>query len=216
MNLQEYRFIDLSLPYDDAMPGYSFESASTVAKDGWNSRNLHFYSHAGTHMDAPHHFEAGPGTIDQYTPEQLIGRAHIADIPVSGSQRLLKPSDLGALEHDFPAGESLLLRTGWSRHLNLASYRNELPRVSKSLARWCAEKRVKMLGVEPPSVADVNNLEEVTEIHLLLLRGGVIIIEGLTNLEQIRKETVLLLAFPLKLTGGDGSPARVIALESRD
>ena len=72
-----------------------------------------------------------------------------------------------------------------------------------------------MLGVEPPSVADVNNLEEVTEIHRILLDGDVIIIEGLTNLRQIRRDQVVLIALPLKVEGGDGAPARVIALEEK-
>jgi kynurenine formamidase len=63
-------------------------------------------------------------------------------------------------------------------------------------------------------VADVNNLEELTNIHRILLGGGVIIVEGLTNLDQISSQVVTLAAFPLKIAGGDGAPARVIAFES--
>ena len=80
------------------------------------------------------------------------------------------------------------------------------------MALWCLDNEVKMLGVEPPSVADVNNLKEVTEIHQILLKG-VIIIEGLTNLESLQSNCVELIALPLKIENGDGSPARVIAIE---
>jgi kynurenine formamidase len=72
-----------------------------------------------------------------------------------------------------------------------------------------------MLGVEPPSVADVNNLAEVTQIHHLLFQGKVIIIEGLTNLSALSQNKIWLMALPLKIKEGDGAPARVIGLESR-
>jgi kynurenine formamidase len=45
------------------------------------------------------------------------------------------------------------------------------------------------------------------------MAGGTIIIEGLTNLDQLHQDIFTLLAFPLKFKNGDGSPARVIALE---
>ena len=92
-------------------------------------------------------------------------------------------------------------------------YREGLPRISEELAEWCVAKKIKMLGVEAPSVADVNNLPEVTLIQRVLLGGNVVIIEGLTNLDKIQQEKVQLIALPLKIQGGDGSPARVIALE---
>jgi kynurenine formamidase len=74
-------------------------------------------------------------------------------------------------------------------------------------------KKIRMLGVEPPSVADVNNAEELTAVHWVLLKGGVIIVEGLANLDEIHREKVTFMAFPLKVAGGDGSPVRALALE---
>ena len=67
--------------------------------------------------------------------------------------------------------------------------------------------------MEPPSVADVNNLDEVTAVHRILLGGGVVIVEGLTNLDALREERVVFGAMPLKIEGGDGSPCRAFALE---
>ena len=115
----------------------------------------------------------------------------------------------------FQPGDSLLLETQWSQFEGQQKYRDELPRISKELASWCVQSKVRMLGVEPPSVADVNNINELTEIHQILLAGGVIIIEGLTNLDLIRNETVTLMAFPLKVEGCDGAPARIVAFDKR-
>jgi kynurenine formamidase len=75
------------------------------------------------------------------------------------------------------------------------------------------EHRVKLLGVEAPSVADVNNLPEVTRIHEILLGGGVTIVEGLAHLDKLSQDRVLFAALPLPLAGGDGSPVRAFAIE---
>lgn len=207
--------IDLTLTYDDQVAGYHREISKTVEADGWNASTLHLYSHAGTHMDAPLHFGVSKQTIDTFQPDQLMGKAWVVSIPVREPQLLLKVADLGDVAQQFEAGDSLILRTGWSQYLGQVKYRNELPRISEALATWCVENQVKMLGVEPPSVADVNNLTEVTKIHQILLGGKVIIIEGLCHLDQISKKEVLLIALPLKIYQGDGAPARVIALEEK-
>jgi len=70
-----------------------------------------------------------------------------------------------------------------------------------------------MLGVEPPSVADINNMQELTEVHHILFEGGVIVVEGLTNLESLTKPKVTFIALPLKVAAGDGAPVRALAIE---
>jgi kynurenine formamidase len=207
------KYIDLTLTYHAGMPGVSFDTARTLEKDGWNAKTLHLYSHAGTHMDAPLHFGVNGPTIDQILPESCIGPAWVVNLNGIAPKTQITVAHLGEVADKVQAGDSLLLKTGWSQHSQEKKYRDELPRISEALAYWCAEKKVKMLGVEPPSVADVNNLEEVTLIHKILLEAGVIIVEGLTNLEQLTQEKVTFMALPLKITGGDGAPARAIAIE---
>jgi len=62
-------------------------------------------------------------------------------------------------------------------------------------------------------VADVNNPQEVTAVHRILFEGGVIVVEGLANLDALTKQKVTLIALPLKIAAGDGAPARAIAIE---
>ncbi|MFK8162704.1 MAG: cyclase family protein [Lewinella sp.] len=217
INFTNYHLHDLTHTYTQDMPGVSWEQARTRVKDGWNARWLRLYSHVGTHMDAPRHFDVNDGGIEDFTPEQLTGRAWVVKVPITEYQAVLGVDILASIGARWQAGDSLLLHTGWDEHLqgNYDRFRNGLPRISVELAHWCVANGVKMLGVEPPSVADVNNLKEVTEIHEILLSGGVIIIEGLTNLNNIKRELVDLIALPLKIAQGDGAPARVIALEER-
>jgi len=208
------RIVDLTLTMEPGMRGVEYDQVKTHARDGWNARLWHLYSHCGTHMDAPLHFRVGGRTIDQIPLDRCMRFAWVADLPRTAARALIAPGDLGTVADKVQPGDGLLLRTDWSRHAEEADYyRNQLPRVSRELAEWCVERQVGLLGVEPPSVADVNNADELTQIHQILLGGDVIIIESLTNLEALTKDRVLFMAFPLKLAEGDGSPVRALAIE---
>jgi kynurenine formamidase len=144
--------IDLTMTMRPSMRGVSWEQAKSTEIDGWNTRNLHLYSHAGTHMDAQTHFAAGPGTIDHTPLERCMGVAWVVHLAGIADRALITIDDLGALAETFPAGDCLLLRTDWSKHIDDPQrYRDRLPRISEDLARWCVEKQVNVLGVEPPS-----------------------------------------------------------------
>jgi kynurenine formamidase len=195
------------------MRGVEIEPARLLEKDGWNATTLHLYSHCGTHMDAPIHFGAGNETIDTIRLDKCIGPAWVVDLSGIEPRTLIGVSHLGDVAEKMDSGDGLLIRTGWSRYVNEPRYREEVPRISLALAAWCADNKVRMLGVEPPSVADVNNAAELTSVHKTLFAGGVIIVEGLANLEAVSKDKVTFMAFPLKISGGDGAPARALAIE---
>lgn len=208
------QIIDLTLPLTPGRGGVEMTSQFTIERDGWNAATWQLYSHAGTHMDAQRHFAAGPETIDQHPPGRCMGPAWVVQLLHVTPKAQLTVADLGAVAGKLRPGESLLLHTGWSRYAaEPTRYRDELPRISEVLAHWCVSRRVKLLGVEPPSVADVNNRAELALIHEILLGGGVTIVEGLANLDQLTQERVFFAALPLKLAGGDGSPVRAFAIE---
>lgn len=208
------RVVDLTLTLRDGMRGVSFEEARTIARDGWNARTLHLYSHAGTHMDAQTHFAAGPGTIDRTPLDRCMGPARVVNLDGIADKTPITVAHLGAVSADFRPGESLLIRTGWYRHAgNQGHYRDNFPRIAEDLARWCVERRVNILGVEPPSVADVNDIGELTRIHEILLAADITIVEGLAHLDAISQDRVFFVAAPLKIEGGDGCPCRAFAIE---
>ena len=207
------RVIDLTLPLSSGAKGISIEPAKRLETDGWNASSLCLYSHCGTHIDAPVHFGVGIETIDMIDAENFIGPAWVADVRPIEPRALIEPQHLGAIAEKFKPGESLLICTGWSAYYGREEYRDELPRISKELAQWCVEQKVRMLGVEPPSVADVNDIEELTTIHKILFEGGVIVVEGLANLTSLSKPQVTFIALPLKIAAGDGAPARAVAIE---
>ncbi|TWU40723.1 cyclase family protein [Novipirellula artificiosorum] len=207
------RIIDLSLPIDSDMPGVRLSPAKRIATDGWNATTMELYSHCGTHMDAPCHFLPEGRHIDAQDLSVALGPARVVNLTPTQPKQLLQVEDFAAVDDEVTPGCRLLLRTDWSKRYGSPEYRNDLPRISKSLADWLVQRQVALLGVEPPSVADVNNMDEVTEIHQILFRGNVLIVEGLTNLDQISQDIVDFIALPLKVVGGDGTPVRAVAIE---
>ena len=207
------RIIDLTVALKQGMRGVGFETFKVLEKDGWNARMLHLYSHAGTHVDAPLHFGVNDTTIDQIPPERLVADAWVIDVPVVTDSVKIGIGHLKDVKDKLTAGEGLLFRTGWHRFIDDEKYRSALPWIGRELATWCVERKVKLIGVEPPSVAILTDMKELQAVHRILLSGDIVLVEGLCNLEQIQKPKVQIIALPLKIEGGDGAPARVIAIE---
>ncbi len=207
------RTIDLTLTLKKGMRGVDYESAKTLDQDGWNAMTLHLYSHCGTHMDAPPHFGIAGETIDTIAVERFVGPAWLVKLEITEDNQLITIDNLGDMAQKVQPGDSLLIRTGWSDFVSEPKYRDKAPRIDLELAKWCGEKKIKMIGVESPSVADVHDHSELASVHKALFEAKILIIEGLTNLDAITKPKVQLVALPLKIFEGDGAPARVIAIE---
>lgn len=207
------RIIDLTLPIDNEMRGVEVTPFKRLESDGWNATTLSLYSHSGTHMDAPVHFLPDGDTIDRQDLSATVGPALVVNVAPAGPRQLLAVDDLSSVADQIRPGARLLLRTDWHKQYGAPEYRDQLPRISLELAEWLVQNRVALVGVEPPSVADVNNMQELTDVHRTLLGGGVVIVEGLAHLDQISQPIVQFIALPLKVTGGDGTPVRAIAIE---
>ncbi|HYW79165.1 MAG TPA: cyclase family protein [Thermoguttaceae bacterium] len=208
------RIIDLTLTLAPEMRGVELHPANALDVDGWNAKRLELYSHCGTHMDAPRHFLPDGNTIDSVDLSACIGPARVVDLTPIEPRELITVEHLGTAADAIGKGDRLLLRTDWHKRHGTAEYRDALPRVDIELARWLVDRGVALLGVEPPSVADVNDREELTSVHRILLGGGVVIVEGLAHLDQIDSETVDLTVLPLKVLDGDGAPVRAVAIRT--
>lgn len=209
------RIIDLTLNLTDGMRGYHIEQNTHLAEDGFNTTNLFIYSHAGTHMDAPRHFLDAGGTIEHLPLEKCIGEALVIDLSQKEPNSLITIADLGLAAERIKSRTRVLLRTDWDIHADLADYRTNFPRISLELAKWLAHKGIWLLGIETPSVASLQDMEELTLVHRALLESNIAIVESLTNL-RLLPPNVYFVALPLKLTEGDGSPIRAIALIEQD
>ncbi len=205
------RIIDLTLPVDSNVRGVEVELTKTIETHGWNARTLTLYSHSGTHMDAPCHFLPDGASLDSVPLEACVGPARILDLTPVEPRELITVERLAPWHDEIGKGDRVLLRTDWYKRHGTPAYRDELPRISADLARWLADRGVSLIGVESPSVAEISNRDALKEVHHALLNAGMVIVEGLANMDAIPTDIVELIVLPLRIAGGDGSPVRAIA-----
>jgi kynurenine formamidase len=212
-NILVRKIIDLTLSFAHGKRGVEFETVKTLESDGFNTTTLHIYSHALTHMDATKHFLMDGEGIEKNSLDQCVGEAIVVDLSHKAPNSFITVDDLVHIADKVQPSSRLLLRTDWGEHADKSDYRTHFPRVSAELAQWMVDKGVWLLGLESPSVASLlpENMDELTQVHQILLKGDVIIVEGLTNLRAL-PETVEFVALPLKLDNIDGSPVRAIAI----
>ena len=159
-------------------------------------------SHTGTHVDAPVHFSAGPQTVDELDPAVLLGPCRVLDC---GEAPVITTAVLSA--HDFAGIERLLLRTRNSRHWqeHPRAFDDAFVGLDAGAARLLVAAGVRLLGIDGLSVEAPGG----EGVHDILLRAGVIIVEGL-NLAAVPAGKYRLVCAPLRLAGADGAPARVL------
>src|SRR5215471_4742876 len=157
--------------------------------------------HSGTHVDAPVHFIGGAPGVDEFSIDAMIGPARVIEIL---DKEICTAQDLAA--YDIGAGERLLLRTSNSnRCWNVDTFVEDYAHLDTSAARMLAERKVQMVGIDYLSIG---RGDEGLEVHRILLRAGVVIVEGL-DLSRVRAGFYDIICLPLKILGGDGAPARV-------
>ncbi len=187
-----------------------------VVNSDWTLSN-----HGGAHLDAPNHMEKGAKSIDQYSLEELIGRARLLDFRAKPAD---EPISLAEIEEtEIRAGEIALLMVGYSPPVGddeLPSY----PYLSREAAEYLAALPVKAFGTDAFSVESVIRMYEAIEggatgyegvapLHRVFLGREIPVFEMLENLEElIGLEKFVFVGFPLKVKGSNGSPIRAAAL----
>jgi kynurenine formamidase len=194
----------------------------------WN--NLSLSEHTGTHFDAPVHWLSGKGSEDvsAVPPSRLIAPAAVMDLSPQVDRDpdfLLRRVHVEAwqAEHgELPEGGWLLYRTGWDarrgdepRFLNS----DHTPGVSPDCARWLAEETpIAGIGVETVGT-DAGMAGQFTDrpypCHWYFHGAGKYGLTQLRNLAMLPPTGALLIASPLPIVNGSGSPARVLALVER-
>lgn len=200
------KIVDLSVVINTDTPVYPGDPTVEIAqvgvfeKDGYNDHKISLATHVGTHIDAPFHMIADGKTLDQFPPEQFIGRGKYIKIESSRY-------DLDAIKAaGIQEGDVVLFHTGMSDRYREESYYTDFPEVPEEVAEYLVEQKVKMVGM------DMGTPDNPTfAVHKILLGGGVLIAENLTNLEQLEEKEFTVYALPIKLQL-DGAPARVIAV----
>jgi arylformamidase len=201
------RWIDISMPLYSGMPvwpgdtEYRFQLTWTKEASGSvNVGQLLLSTHTGTHVDAPFHFDEQGNTMEKWDLERGIGPARLIHLPGRTSIGVedLKPFDLHGVKR-------LLIRTdGWR---DRSRFPDSIPHLEPDIAPYLAERGVRLLGLDLPSVDPIDSKE--LPAHHALARHGIHILEGLV-LEHAEEGEYELIVLPLAIQGGDASPVRAV------
>ena len=218
-------------------PAFELEEISRYDDRGpaWYWNNFRTGEHTGTHFDAPIHWVTGQDKDDVVAgPGAAAGRA-------GGRARLLRrrpprtPTSCSRSTHieaweaehgPLPDGGWLLFRTGWDARSHDAGRRSSTPtRPARTrpacrveCARWLAEE-APIIGVGVETVGTdagaAHSFDPPFPCHSFLLGAGKYGLTQLQNLARLPPTGAVVIAGPLPIVGGSGSPARVLALVER-
>lgn len=207
--------IDLSHTIEAGMPVYP-ESTPPRIRDlglyptyGVHVREFTMDGHVGTHLDTPAHLFASADDTASLPLDTFFGAATVIDCTHVGRGRQISLDDLEAVPR-IETFDFLLFHTGWGRKWGDPAYFDGFPVCSRALARHLAGLDLKGVGFDTISIDAVEAADLPN--HKIVLGAGKIIIENLTRLEAVAGEAFRLACFPLKISAGDGSPVRAVAI----
>jgi kynurenine formamidase len=220
-------------PVFGASPGVTLDVISRYDDKGpaWYWNVIHMGEHTGTHFDAPIHWISGKDLADNATdtipPRRFVGPACVIDVTAEVEQDhdyLLMPEHVTAWEarHGrIPAGAWVLLRTGWSTRADATSFLNvhadgpHSPGFHASTSLLLAKERdVLGVGVETvgTDAGQAGTFDPPFPNHGIMHGAGKFGLASLRNLDKLPATGAIVIAAPLKIVNGSGSPLRVLAI----
>ena len=214
-------------------PGVSLEEISRYDDKGpaWYWNTIRMGEHTGTHFDAPVHWITGrdlPANATDTLPiAQCIGAACVIDVSAEVAKNEDYLLDVAALERweaahgGVPRGAWVLLRTGWSKRSDAAAFLNVRedgphgPGFDQATSLLLAEDRgVVGVGVETigTDAGQAGRFDPPFPNHNIMHGRGKFGLASLCNLDRLPPTGAVVIAAPLKIVGGSGSPVRAIAL----
>jgi arylformamidase len=207
--------VDLTMPMSDQTiphPGHPaprLEPLHPVESAGMRNTVMQFSLHTGTHIDAPSHLLPGGASIDQIPIERFWRPALRLDLTDAEAET---PIDLARLraagfESERAASVILLLATGWTdRSWRSKRLFEQSPFLVEDAASAVAAARPAALGLD-----FAIDRGKPWPNHAILLRAEVPLIENLMGLAALPHDGFEVIAFPFRLAGENGGPARVVA-----
>lgn len=159
-----------------------------------NLTSLTMCAHNGTHVDAPFHFLNEGKTLEQMPLDSFVGDCYVThyDGEIDAQEAiniLVKAKNARAGERILIGGKAV---------------------VTADAALEFAKAKIKLIGNESQTVGPEN---APMEVHLILLREEIVLLEGIVLL-HVPEGKYLLSATPLNLAGCDGAPCRAVLIKN--
>ncbi len=228
----------IQLPPDFAKntPKVEIHKISEYDSDGpffaWNWMVLG--EHSGTHFDAPHHWITGKDYADGFTGtlnvQRLVAPVNVIDCSKESADNpdFLLTADLikaWEAEHGaIGAGEWVVMRTDWDSRahdedlfLNTDETGPHSPGPTPDAIEYLLSKKIVGWGTQciGTDAGQAGGMEPPYPAHNLLHRDNCFGLASLANLSKLPPKGAILIAAPLKIERGTGSPIRALALVPR-
>ncbi len=200
----------------------------------WAWNWLKLGEHSGTHFDAPHHWVTGKDYADGYTdtipPQNFVGPANVIDCSKEAAEDpdfLLTSDHVRAWEAEhgeIGEGEWVLMRTDWDRRahseeafLNMDENGPHSPGPTAECIEYLVSKKIMGWGTQciGTDAGSAGGMEPPFPAHNLLHKANRYGLASLANLDRLPPKGAILIAAPLKIERGTGSPIRALALVAR-
>jgi kynurenine formamidase len=227
----EFPIIVIPPEFGQCVP-FRLEEISRYDERGpaWYWNNFSTGEHTGTHFDAPIHWVSGKdlpnNAVDTIAPEKFIAPAAVIDCSAeckADADFLLTIPFVTAWEARHGAiepGSWVFLRSDWSKKAaaDYAGLREDgahTPGPSPEVVKWLVEERdVHGFGTETigTDAGQAHHFVPPYPAHFYMHGKGRYGLQCLTNLDQLPPKGAVIVAAPLKIKQGSGSPLRVLAL----
>ncbi|MEX2117887.1 MAG: cyclase family protein [Bacteroidota bacterium] len=202
------KIIDLTHPLTNDMPVYFPWHPATKLEATANYKDhkcvvtrVTVGTHSGTHIDAPSHVFEGKPTIDQYDPRLWFVEAQVLDFTPREQKKAIGADEV---QKKFKKkGIGVIIKTGWDAHFGSIDYYATYPPLSDEAAEYFVSMNVPVIASDTPYTLAV---------HYICLGKGIPLITNINNTAALKEGPVKLIAAPLLIQGGDGAPARVLAV----
>lgn len=217
--------IDTDIPQWPGDPPVEFTSFAQLQDDGYYLRRFSLGEHSATHMNAPNSFYPTGMSIDQYSASSLIVPAVVIDICAAAAKNhdyhltITDVLNWEAQHGKIPVRNMVLLYTGWqAKWADTTAFFNQdeqgimhFPGFGRDATQFLLQERqIVGVGIDTHGV-DPGQDTSFTTNRLVLAQQG-IVLENLTNLEQLPPQGTTLTIGVMKLRQGSGSPVGVLAL----
>jgi kynurenine formamidase len=234
--IDESKLVDLTYAFDEKTIYWPTAKPFEWQKESWGkSAGGYWYTaaryaaseHGGTHLDAPIHFGEGKQTADEIPVSRLVGPAIVIDISqacAGNADYRLATEDIAKWEKEhgvIPNDSIVLVRTGWGKFWpDKKTYLGtdapgdvanlHFPGLSREVAELLIQRKIDAVGIDTASI-DYGASKDFI-VHQVLNGANIFGLENVANLERLPPKGATLIALPMKIKGGTGGPARIIAL----
>jgi kynurenine formamidase len=228
--------IDLTHPFDESTVYWptakpfklqSVHHGETPGGWWYEANDFSAAEHGGTHVDAPCHFAAGKSTVDAIPPSRLVGPAAVIDVRAQCARDAdyrVTVDDILAHEKRYgrlPDSCIVLAFTGWgARWPDRKRYLGDdrpgetsslhFPGYSQAAAEFLVRERlVDAVGIDTASIDHGPSRDFIA--HRVFGAADIPGLENVAALDKLPPRGATVWALPMKIRGGSGGPARIVA-----